>query len=59
MKVYTVWAEWDLGINDNIFATYEAAEKALNKAIEENVDMTFEEARKAGLVHIKQNEVCK
>lgn len=56
MKVYTVWAEWDLGINDYIFATYEAAEKNLNHALA-YVDMTFEEASKLGLAHIEENEV--
>jgi len=57
MKVYTIWAEWDLGINDYIFASYEAAEKNLNRALMACVDMTFEEAWKAGLAHIKVSEV--
>lgn len=57
MKVYTIWSEWDLGINANIYATYKVAEKALNKALLEDIGMTFEEARLDGLVGIKEQEV--
>lgn len=56
-EVYTVWAEWGIGINDHIFATYEIALKNMDAALKEHVDMSYEEAADLGLAGIDQQEV--
>jgi len=57
MKVYTIWAEWDLGINNNIYATYELAVADLEEAIHENTSYTFKEAQNLGLVKVYSRTV--
>lgn len=57
MKVYTIWAEWDLGINDNIYATYELAVADLEEAIHENTSYSLKEAKNLGLVRIGSQNV--
>lgn len=56
-EVYTVWAEWDIGINDHIFATYELALKNLDATLKEHVGMSYEEATARGLAGIDCNDV--
>lgn len=52
-EVFTIWAEWDLGINSNIYASYALAEKHLSAALEEHADMTLEQAIAHGLAGIE------
>lgn len=52
-EVYTVWAEWDLGINSNIYASYALAAKNLGAALEDHADMTLAQAVAQGLAGIE------
>ena len=33
MKVFKIWCEWDIGINEDIFISYDVAVKHIEKAI--------------------------
>jgi hypothetical protein len=56
-EVYTVWAEWSVGVNHCIYSSYEVARENLNAALIEHADMTLEQAEAAGLAGIECHEV--
>lgn len=56
-EVYTVWAEWGIGVNHCIYSSYEAAEKNLDAALKEHVGISLEEAIAQNLAGIDQQEV--
>lgn len=49
MKVYAVWCEWDIGLNDLAFISKEAAERSAKNAlidcgIEGSIDELYNES---------------
>lgn len=65
MKVFKIWCEWDIGINDDIFISYEIAARNINIAIEEcgvaeddpDGDYSIEALMDEGLLDIEEVEV--
>jgi len=61
MTVYKIECEWDLGLSDVVYATHEVAWATLENmwldSIEEQVEVTLEEAHGDGLVSIEEMEV--
>lgn len=57
MKVFSIWAEWDLGINSNLYTSSEKAAKDLDSALQTYADMTLEEALAECLAGIDVTEV--
>lgn len=56
--MYSVWCEWDIGINEYIFATYEVAKAhALSNLEACGIEETFEELESEGLIRIEAVEV--
>ena len=41
MKYYKIWCEWDIGINDYIFSSYDIAVSHIKEAL---VDADFDES---------------
>ena len=61
-KAYTIWCEWDIGQEDNIFLNEQEAldfgEKLWNdQNMDEEVDMTLEQAMGNGLFHIEEKRL--
>lgn len=60
MKVYTVWAEWDIGQDGEVFKTKEAAHKWLEEnyymeeLLEQEEVADVDALIKAGLLNIKE-----
>ena len=58
MKVYTVWCEWDIGLNDAIFGNYDLAVSETKKCLEySGIEEPFEELLAENLVGIESKEV--
>lgn len=63
MKVFKIWCEWDIGINDDIFASYEIAVSNVEKALsacnfdDEDGDYSVETLVDEGLLGIEECEV--
>ncbi|MNC06473.1 hypothetical protein D3C75_539860 [compost metagenome] len=56
--MYTVWCEWDIGIEGKIFANYEVAEKHAVINLEAcGIEESFEELDRDGLIGIEGVEV--
>lgn len=56
MKMYKIWCEWDMGFKD-AYSTEAKAQKAIDEADWDLVDMTMEEILEEGLVGIEEVEV--
>lgn len=56
--MYRVICEWDIGITDYIFSTFDVAMKNARDSLELcGIDDTFEELNKEGLIYIEQVRV--
>lgn len=54
-KVYKIWCEWEIGIEDNIYLTKELAQKVINEYDWESyTDYTLKEVQEDGLVSIEE-----
>lgn len=49
--VYKVWCEWDIGLNETVFMTYEGAWAAAQRGIED-MGEDIDECEKDGLVGV-------
>lgn len=56
--MYTVWCEWDIGVEGKVFSTYEVAERhaRINLAAC-RIEETFEELRDDSYIGIEELEV--
>ncbi len=62
MKYYKFWCEWDIGINDEIYASYEVAVKHISQALEDcfadnddDMDYSIEGLEDEGLLGIEEH----
>lgn len=56
--MYTVWCEWDIGIEGKVFATKEVAEKHARDCLESSgIDESWEECRAEGLIGFDSVEI--
>lgn len=56
--MYSIWCEWDIGVEDKIFATYDVAKvHALANLEACGIEETFEELKTEGLIGIEAVEV--
>lgn len=58
--MFKVWCEWDIGVEDKIFATYEVAERHARINLEAcNFEESFEELKDDGCIGIQDVEVIR
>lgn len=58
MKVMTILCEWDIGINDNVYATEELAREAAKAALLDcGIEETMDELEDDGLISFESNHV--
>lgn len=56
--MYSIWCEWDIGVEDKIFATYEVAERHATINLEAcGIEESFEELEDERLIGIEAVEV--
>lgn len=56
--MYTVWCEWDIGIEGKVFATKEVAIKHANDNLEAcGIDEKYDELRSEGLIGLDNVEI--
>jgi hypothetical protein len=56
--MYTVWCEWDIGIEGKVFATEEVAIKHANENLEAcGIDEQYDELRAEGLIGLDSVEI--
>lgn len=56
--MFTVWCEWDIGLEGKIFATYEVAKAwAIGGLADVDVEDTFEALKAEGLIDIEALDV--
>lgn len=54
--VYKIWCEWDMAFPELFFSEAEAEDAIQDVNWEDEVDMTLEEVKEAGLVYIEEVE---
>lgn len=58
ITVWSIWAEWDLGINDELYSTFDKAHDAVEAAFEScGMDYSIDEAMNRGLVSFNERAV--
>ena len=58
MEVITILCEWDIGINDNVYATEELAREAAKTALLDcDIEETMDELEDDGLISFESNRV--
>lgn len=56
--MYTVWCEWDIGVEGKVFAErWVAIRHARAALIDCNIESTFDELYEAGMIGLKDMEV--
>lgn len=56
--MYTVWCEWEIGLEGQVFATREVAIKHAKRLLEVcNIEETFDELYDNGLIGLEDAEI--
>lgn len=60
MEVFTFECEWDIGINENIYATEEVLRRDVAQALKAcGIDESLEECEEEGYISIDSNSVVR
>lgn len=56
--MFSVWCEWDIGVEDKVFSTWEVAVKHAKLNLEAcNIEESFEELKADGYIGIDHVEI--